>query len=92
MRLFLLVVLTMVAFAANSVLNRIALSGDWIGPASFAAMRLGAGALVLGLVLRLRTGKSSSGTKSWMAVFGLLAYMVGFSFAYIWLETGIGWC
>lgn len=94
MRLFLLVVLTMIAFAANSVLNRIALADHWIGPASFAAIRLGAGALVLGLLLRLRKARGSDASVpkriDWAAVFGLLAYMIGFSFAYLWLDTGIG--
>lgn len=40
MRLFLLTALTMMAFAANSVLNRMALVEDGMGPASFAAIRL----------------------------------------------------
>jgi drug/metabolite transporter (DMT)-like permease len=82
----------MVAFAANSVLNRIALSGLWIGPASFAVIRLAAGALVLGVLLQRRTGAGDGARPAtdWGAVFGLLAYMVGFSFAYLWLDTGIG--
>ncbi|CAN0595078.1 unnamed protein product, partial [Ectocarpus sp. 12 AP-2014] len=38
-RLFLLTTLTMIAFAATSVLNRAALAGGEAGPASFAAIR-----------------------------------------------------
>jgi len=40
MRLFALTALTMTAFAANSVLNRMALEAGDTGPASFAAVRL----------------------------------------------------
>ncbi len=90
MRLFLLVVLTMIAFAANSVLNRIALSDQWIGPASFATIRLGSGALVLGILLQFRRDQSDAIKTHWVAVFSLLAYVVGFSYAYLWLDTGIG--
>jgi hypothetical protein len=56
MRLFLLTALTMVAFAANSVLNRLALAGADIGPAEFAAIRLAAGAVVLLALVLARGG------------------------------------
>ena len=45
MRLFLLAALTMVAFAANSVLNRWAVGLGHIGAVEFACIRLAAGAL-----------------------------------------------
>jgi len=45
--LFLLTVLTLVAFAANSVLARWALIGHEMGPWSFVLIRFGAGALLL---------------------------------------------
>lgn len=51
MRLILLTALTMVAFAANSVINRAALAEGAIGPASFAAIRLMTGAIVLLIIL-----------------------------------------
>lgn len=91
MRLFLLTALTMVAFAANSVLNRIALADGWIGPADFAALRLFSGAVAL-VVLVYATG----GRVPWHMArrpFGaaaLLLYIVGFSFAYLTLDTGVG--
>lgn len=92
MRLFLLVVLTMIAFAANSVLNRIALADTWIGPASFATVRLAAGAVVLFLLIRLRSSgvRLSLSPVNLVSASGLLVYMVGFSFAYLTLDTGIG--
>ena len=43
MRLFLLTALTMIAFAANSVLNRMALAGGGIDAMSFGTIRLIAG-------------------------------------------------
>ena len=51
LRLVLLTALTMLAFAANSVLNRAALADQLIGPAMFAMVRVISGALILaGLV------------------------------------------
>ncbi len=40
MRLFLLILVTMIAFAANSVLTRMGLAEGRIGPAAFSAIRL----------------------------------------------------
>ena len=56
MRLIALVSLVMVAFAANSVLTRAALEGTQTGPKSFAALRLAAGALVLGCLVLASQG------------------------------------
>ena len=47
MQLFLLSALTMSAFAANSILTRMAVDGGNIDPAGFALVRVAAGALVL---------------------------------------------
>lgn len=90
-RLAALVALTMVAFAANSVLNRMALAGTGTGPAAFAAIRLAAGAAVLGL-LALRGGGSGR-LRAALAprnAVALAVYMLGFSFAYVTLDAGIG--
>ena len=91
MKIFLGVALTMVAFAANSILNRMALSTESIDPASFACIRIASGIFVLVCIL-LFQGKLTK--MSWKpdakAVFGLSAYMIGFSFAYMSLDAGIG--
>ena len=64
MRLFLLTALTMLAFAANSVLNRWAVGPGHIGAVEFAVVRLLAGALVLaGLVLWHRRGLAWPGLR-----------------------------
>lgn len=52
--------LTMVAFAANSLLCRLALGDEAIDPASFTAIRLGSGALAL-LPILLSSGRRSNG-------------------------------
>lgn len=91
MRLVLLVAITMVAFAANSILNRLAISGADTGPLAFAAVRLVSGAAMLGALVmaqsgtaRLRAGLSLSKA----AALGL--YMLGFSLAYTRLDAGLG--
>jgi drug/metabolite transporter (DMT)-like permease len=91
MRLVLLTALVMVAFAANSVLNRLALAEGDIGPAAFAAVRLGAGAAVLAALVLMRGGRVpvlAPGRAVGAAALAL--YMLGFSFAYLWLDAGLG--
>jgi drug/metabolite transporter (DMT)-like permease len=97
MKLVLLTALTMIAFAANSVIGRMAIgSGDTalIDPAGYSAMRLISGALVLAVLVGLtgsngkRSPRFQSG--SWISAFALFAYAVAFSYAYVALEAGIG--
>ena len=90
MRIALLTILTMIAFAANSVLNRLALLDGSIDPASFGAIRLLAGAVTL-CVLAALTG--SGGIRvhgNWRCAAALFTYIFGFSFAYIALDAGLG--
>lgn len=93
-RLFTLTSLAMMAFAANSVLNRVAVAGGMIDPVSFALIRITAGALTLALlVLFLRRGAARQlkfEARSVYGVAGLLVYMLGFSVAYLSLDTGVG--
>lgn len=81
------VLLALLAFAANSLLCRVALRGGEIDPASFTLVRLASGAAmlaVLGAVQRWPRG----GT--WLGGFWLAAYAVGFSWAYVRLDAGVG--
>lgn len=90
-RLFLLAALTMVAFAANSILNRAALAGGETGPGAFAAIRLVSGALCLAGLVSMRTGLPSlAGPGRLVGAGSLLLYMLGFSFAYVVLDAGVG--
>ncbi len=80
----------MLAFAGNSLLTRAALAGGGIGPDSFAAIRLLAGALTLfvigfgrRLMIRPRAGDIP-------AIFALFSYAAAFSRAYVSLGAATG--
>ncbi len=88
-RLLILTLLTMVAFAANSILCRLALETTSIDPATFTVIRLVSGAATLWLIVRVRTGgKALAG--SWASAFSLFTYAAAFSFAYFSLSAGTG--
>jgi len=88
-RIILQVALAMAAFAANSLLCRIALSQTSTDPATFTIIRLLAGAATLSLIVLLRKGRlRDAGT--WQGALSLLTYAVAFSFAYVNLPTGTG--
>jgi len=91
MRIFMLTVLTMIAFAANSVLARLALVDGAIDPVSFGTIRVVAGAVALaGLVLWQDLGFSLGGRHRILGVGALLLYIYGFSVAYLVLDAGMG--
>jgi drug/metabolite transporter (DMT)-like permease len=79
----------MLAFAANSLLCRLALQRHQIDPASFSAVRLLSGALMLAVVQRLRAPPTAAAS-DWVAVAMLFAYVACFSFAYLALTAGTG--
>ena len=87
--LILLTTLAMTAFAANSVLCRVALTETSIAPATFATVRLIAGALALALIVRFRT-RVLAGTGNWLSALALFAYAAAFSFAYVSLSAAAG--
>jgi drug/metabolite transporter (DMT)-like permease len=81
----------LVAFAANSVLCRLALGGGAIDAASFTTVRLGSGAFTLFILYRLTAGDTrASSHGSWFAALMLFGYAVTFSFAYLSLTTATG--
>lgn len=88
-RTLLLTCLAMLAFAGNSILCRLALKATDIDAASFTSLRLLSGALMLGLLLRLRQPQGPA-AGSWPAALALFSYAAGFSFAYIKLDAGTG--
>lgn len=90
MRLALLTALVMTAFAANSVLNRMAVGPGLIDPFAFAAVRVVAGAAVLAALAALRGGWQIAGPGRAAGVAGLSLYLVGFSAAYLALDAGTG--
>jgi len=83
--------LALIAFAANSVLCRLALGERVIDAAGFTSVRLLSGALVLSCILKVSDKKSGSSARgSWSAACMLFIYAVTFSFAYLTLNTGTG--
>jgi len=90
-RTVLLTTAAMIAFAANSLLCRLALQHRGIDPASFGSVRLVAGALVLGLIVRFRAQPPASPARvDWLAAAMLFGYVAFFSFAYLSLPAGTG--
>lgn len=91
MKIVILTVFALTAFAFNSILCRMALAAGEIDAASFTVIRLVSGAVTLA-ALMLATGKTRSIAKSgnWASAFFLFAYAIAFSFAYIGLTTGTG--
>ena len=75
--------IAMLAFAANSLLCRMALEHQLIDAASFTAIRISAGAITLALLVTLRDGRWPLPRPNLPAVFSLFGYMIFFSFAYI---------
>lgn len=89
-RVVLLTALAMLAFAANSLICRLALLQSSIDPASFSSVRLVSGALALALIVRLKSGRAPSSRPDWSAAAMLFGYVACFSFAYVTLSAGTG--
>ncbi|MEM7521694.1 MAG: DMT family transporter [Pseudomonadota bacterium] len=91
MRLVLAIALTMVAFAANSLLTRMAIQGGQIDPSGFALVRVVAGAVVLGMIITLRGGGMPLFERARLTgAISLAVYLIGFSLAYLTLDAGLG--
>ena len=90
-RLSLLAALTMLAFAGNSILNRMALAEELISPDAFAAIRLTSGALALAVLVSFSQGGLGwLGKGSAVGAISLAIYAIGFSFAYLRSDAGLG--
>ncbi len=79
------------AFAANSLLGRLALGGNAIDAASYTAIRIVSGAAAL-LALVLLAGKKDSlaASGSWPSALALFFYAAPFSLAYRTIPAGVG--
>ncbi len=92
-RTLLLTTVTMIAFAANSVLCRQALGGEHIDPVGFTAVRLLAGAVTLVILMCLSPGQQRRSLRrngNWRSAAALFVYAISFSFAYVTLDAGAG--
>jgi drug/metabolite transporter (DMT)-like permease len=84
-----LTLVTMIAFAGNSVLCRMALKHTMIDAATFTSIRLMSGAVVLWLIVRFaRAGRAGVG--NWWSALALFVYATGFSLAYVSLSAATG--
>jgi drug/metabolite transporter (DMT)-like permease len=90
MRLALLVIVAILAFAGNSLLTRAGLAAGLIGAASFAAIRLAAGAGLLAALAAWRGGRVRPGRADAKGIAALAVYMLGFTFAYVELPAATG--
>ena len=88
-RVFALTTLSMLAFAGNSLLCRLALQQSHLDAGSFTSIRLVSGALVLWLVARKFRG-DQNGAGNWPSALALFIYAAAFSFAYVRLPTATG--
>lgn len=91
MRLGLAIFFTMIAFAANSILTRLAIESGDIDPSGFALVRVISGAVVLCMVLTLKGGGLPLFHRDRIAgALSLGLYLIGFTLAYLTLDAGLG--
>src|SRR5688572_482138 len=86
-----LTLVVLMAFASNSILTRLALGAGQIDAATFTAVRLVSGAVMLALLVRIRSRRwSPLGGGSAAGPLALFAYAVPFSFAYLYIGAAVG--
>lgn len=85
----LLLLATLTAFAANSILCRLALAGGHIDALTFTSVRLLSGAVVLTLVLVAKSRQPVIAIDP-PAMLALMVYALAFSVSYIGLAAGVG--
>ena len=88
-RIIILLSLTMILFASNSLLCRAALKNTSIDAASFTTIRLISGAIIPWVIVRTNHGTHVGGG-NWPSAFMLFVYAAGFSFAYVSLSAATG--
>jgi drug/metabolite transporter (DMT)-like permease len=93
-RVLLVTLLTMIAFAGNSLLCRAALKRTEIDAASFTFIRIVSGTAALWLLTKMRNAVAAVDDRgiagNWPSALALFAYAAAFSFAYISLSAGTG--
>jgi len=84
-----LTVLALLAFAANSILCRLALREGGIDPLGFTLLRLASGAAMLAVLVRWRR-RSRPLAGDWGSAVALFGYAIAFSLAYVQLTAATG--
>ena len=82
--------ITAIAFAANSVLNRAALEAELIDPSLFSLIRIASAAIVLAIILALRGDFAIPFGGHWKSSIFLVIYVFGFSIAYSFVTSATG--
>jgi drug/metabolite transporter (DMT)-like permease len=85
-----LTAIALCCFAGNSLLCRLALAERHIDAATFTAVRLASGALVLAFLVTRRPRPATAAPSSWLSAFILFGYAAPFSYAYLRLGAGMG--
>lgn len=86
----LLTAIALSAFAANSILCRLALISTDADPASFTTVRLVAGAITLFLLSGIFGTRNAPCRGNWRSAVWLFLYVITFSFAYVGLTVSTG--
>jgi drug/metabolite transporter (DMT)-like permease len=87
----LITTVAMMAFASNSLLNRLALGQNAIDPTSYTTIRIASGAVMLLILASLQRKTDQPIFRgSWISAAFLFLYAITFSFAYLSLSTGTG--
>jgi len=90
-RTLVLTSVTLIAFAANSVLCRMALKAELIDPATFTEVRMLSGALFLApFFYARRAAVMPFAGRDWLPAAALFLYAIAFSFAYVSLSAAAG--
>ncbi len=103
MRVTIFTIAALIAFAANSLLCRMALANGYIDPWSFTIIRLLSGAICLAIIMAIAQWRLKLLNKepalvkaallekgSWLSSLSLVIYALCFSLAYVELDTGTG--
>ncbi|TMP63761.1 EamA family transporter [Pseudoalteromonas sp. S1610] len=100
MKATLFTIIALVAFAANSLLCRLALAQGYIDAWNFTVIRLLSGAVCLAIIMLIYTNQLNKKAQlsssvindigSWRSSVSLLIYALCFSIGYIELDTGMG--
>ena len=94
MRVAVLATIALLAFAANSVLARLALGAGDISATGYTGVRLASGAVILAAILYIRGRRQGDAgiaiNGSWRGALSLFGYALAFSIAYLMLGAGTG--